>query len=156
MPNDAIKTTAPVVHLIRRFKAPRERVFRAWTDPQRLALWWGPEGRTAPVVELDVRAGGRWRACMRSPEGDEAWVRGEYREVDPPNRLVFTWAWEDADAPSGGSEQETLVELDFVDMGDETEIRLTHLGFETAEQCELHNEGWTSSLECLTDHLAAN
>ncbi len=152
MPNEAIGATMPTVHLIRRFKAPRDRVFRAWTDPQRLARWWGPEGRTAPVVELDVRAGGRWRTSMRSPEGDEVWVRGEYREVDPPNRLVFTWAWEENSVPG----HETLVEIDFADLGDQTEIRLTHLGFETAEQCELHNEGWTSSLECLTDHLAAN
>jgi uncharacterized protein YndB with AHSA1/START domain len=76
--------------LVRWFDAPRERVWRAWTDPAELAQWWGPHGYTNPVTETDVRPGGSLRIVMRSPEGTEFPVTGQYLEVDPPSRIVFT------------------------------------------------------------------
>jgi uncharacterized protein YndB with AHSA1/START domain len=141
---------AIALNLRRTFKAPRERVFRAWTDPEKLAKWWGPETRTCPFAELDARPGGRWRTCMRDENGDEAWVQGVYREVEPPARLVFTWAWENDGVPG----HETLVTIEFHDRGDETEMVFTHEGFETEEGRDLHNQGWTSSLVCLEQCLS--
>lgn len=150
-PNPA-QDRAPAIalNLRRTFKAPRERVFRAWTDPEKLAKWWGPESRSCPFAELDPRPGGRWRTCMRAEDGEESWVQGVYREVDPPARLVFTWAWENNGVPG----PETLVTIDFVDRGGETEMIFTHAGFETEEGRDLHNEGWTSSLVCLEQALS--
>jgi uncharacterized protein YndB with AHSA1/START domain len=76
--------------LTRWFDAPRERVWRAWTDPQELAAWWGPHGYTNPVVEADMRPGGRLRIVMRSPDGVDFPAVGEFLAVEPPSRLVFT------------------------------------------------------------------
>ena len=76
--------------LTRWLDAPRDRVWRAWTDPRELAQWWGPHGFTNPVAEADVRPGGSLRIVMRSPEGEEFPMSGEFLEVDPPARLVFT------------------------------------------------------------------
>jgi uncharacterized protein YndB with AHSA1/START domain len=76
--------------LTRWFDAPRERVWRAWTDPAELAQWWGPHGYTNPIVEADARPEGTYRIVMRSPEGIDYPTTGRFLEVDGPNRLVFT------------------------------------------------------------------
>ena len=81
---------ARALRLSRTFRAPREGVFRVWTDPQQLIRWWGPEGFTVPACAIDVRPGGAWRPAMRSPEGKDHIVSGVYREVLPPARLVLT------------------------------------------------------------------
>lgn len=106
-------TTKPgsetVLVLSRTFAAPRERVFRAWTDPAILKKWWaaGP-GFTPTVAEVDLRVGGRYRLGMRAPDqGADYIVAGTYREVQRPARLVYTWAWEGTAGP------ETLVTVEF-------------------------------------------
>jgi uncharacterized protein YndB with AHSA1/START domain len=137
------------LNLTRRVSAPPHKVFLAFTDPDMLKLWWGPETHSCPVAELDPRPGGRWRTCMLSPEGNEYWAQGEYREVSPPTRLVFTWAWE-ADGVPG---HETLVTVDFVEVDGGTEIVFRHEGFETEEARNQHDQGWTSSLAGLLAHL---
>ncbi|HEX9770126.1 MAG TPA: SRPBCC domain-containing protein, partial [Kiloniellales bacterium] len=86
--------------------APRALVFKTWTDPVHAARWWGPKGFTVHSCEMDVRLGGAWRICMRSPEGTEHCKRGVYREIVAPERLVLTYAWEDADGKPG---HETLL-----------------------------------------------
>ena len=73
--------------------APRSLVFKVWTQPEHMVRWLGPKGFTAPSCKLEVRPGGAWRACIRSAEGVDHWMRGVYREVAPPERLVFTFAW---------------------------------------------------------------
>lgn len=133
------------LNLTRRVSAPPDKVFLAFTDPDMLKQWWGPETHSCPVVELDPKPGGKWRTCMLSPEGTEHWVQGEYREVTPPTRLVFTWAWEEDGVPG----HETLVTIDFVEADGGTEILFRHEGFETEESRDQHNQGWTSSLVCL-------
>ena len=106
----------------------------------------GPEGMEAPVADLDVRTGGKYRTCMRSADGSkEVWVGGEYVEVAPPERLIFTWAWEH----DTSEHRETLVTVEFRDLGDATEVALTHERFATAEDRDNHNIGWTSSFDCL-------
>jgi uncharacterized protein YndB with AHSA1/START domain len=74
----------------RLFDAPRELVFAAWTEPKRLARWWGPHGMTNPECEVDLRPGGRYRIVMRAPNGVEYPLKGEYREIERPKRLVFS------------------------------------------------------------------
>jgi uncharacterized protein YndB with AHSA1/START domain len=81
--------------ITRIFDAPRELVFKAWSEPDRAVRWWGPQGFTTAHHEIDFRPGGAYRVCMRSPESSEHWQRGVCREVVEPERLVFTFAWED-------------------------------------------------------------
>ncbi len=133
------------LNLSRFISAPPQKVFLAFTDADMLRQWWGPETHSCPFAELDPRPGGKWRTCMRSPEGNDNWVQGEYQEVSPPSRLVFTWAWEEDGAPG----HETLVTIDFVEKDGGTEILFTHAGFENDEQRDMHNQGWTSTLVCL-------
>jgi uncharacterized protein YndB with AHSA1/START domain len=138
--------------ITRRFAFPREAVFRAWSDAAAFAKWWGPEGCSATVLEMDLRPGGAWRTVIRISEGKEHIVGGVYREVKAPERLAFTWAWENV----GDSRHETVVALDFHDRGGSTELVLTQAPFESSEGRELHNKGWTSSLNCLEQYLLEN
>lgn len=86
-------STKPSLTLKRRLNAPPAKVYAAWTDPQQLARWMGPEGVEMLKAETDVRVGGRYRLLMRSPDGEEHDVSGVYREVTPNEKLVFSWAW---------------------------------------------------------------
>ncbi len=129
--------------------APRDKVFRAWTDPTELAKWWGPKGMTVPVCEIDVRPGGAIHTVMRTAEGTEYTMKGVYREVTPPERLVFTWCWQEGDMAG----VETLVTVEFHDRGESTELVLSHEGFPSAAQCEGHTQGWSSSFECLDETI---
>jgi len=150
--NDAPAETGHRELVIRRVvDAPRALVFKAWTEPERIVRWWGPQGFTVPFCEMDVRPGGAWRVCMRSPDGTDHWVRGVYREIVEPERLAFSWAWEDAD---GNPRENTLVTLSFAEEGERTRITLHHAGFETVTGRDEHQGGWTSCLERLPDYLA--
>ncbi len=146
--SDAGPARDVVLRLEREFSAPPERVFAAFTDPAKLAAWWGPEGMACPVCEIDLRVGGRWRTCMKGVYG-EHWVSGVYREIAPPRRLAFTWAWEE----HGARGHETLVELEFHPAGRNTRLVLNHRGFETTDSRDKHAHGWTSSFVCLAQHL---
>jgi uncharacterized protein YndB with AHSA1/START domain len=136
---------------IRLLNASREVVFAAWTDLEKFMQWWGPETRHCPHAEIDLRPGGQWRACMRASDGDEAWVGGEYREVAPPSKLVFTWAWERGGMPGPS----TIVTVELTDRGNQTELRLVHEGFESAEVAAAHDDGWGSSMISLERYLNA-
>src|SRR5262245_30242427 len=105
-----VETEERVLILSRIFDAPRSLVFKVWTQPEHLARWWGPRGYTLISYEADVRPGGTFRFGIRSPEGDEHWAHGTYREVVAPERLVFTTAWEQ---PDGKPKHETEVALTF-------------------------------------------
>lgn len=101
-----------------------------------------------PHCELDLRVGGAWRTCMRSPDGGDHWVGGVYREIVAPERLAFTWAWESqgGEPASEADATETLVTVEFHDRGARTELVLTHVGFPTETGRDGHGEGWSSSL----------
>ena len=120
-------------------------VFRAFSAPNELAKWWGPEGFTVPSLEFDPRVGGRYRIEMQPPEGDRFYLTGVFRELDPPARLAYTFVWEDPDP----DDLETLVELSFRDLGDSTEVALTQGPFKTEPRRELHRSGWTDSFDKL-------
>jgi len=140
-----------LVVLERIFDAPCELVFKAWTEPQHLVRWYGPRGFTLPSCKLDLRLGGAWRYCMLSPEGREHWVQGTFREIVEPERLAFTWAHENPDGTLG---RETLVTVTFVDLAGKTKLTLRHAIFESLSARDEHQNGWTSSLECLAEYLA--
>ena len=134
----------------RTFKDSRERVFDAFTKKDAIQAWFGPDGFTVPSVAIDAKPGGKYRIEMHSPEGSVHVVTGQFREVNRPEKLVFTWAWLDG----AGVGPETLVTLVFKDKGGSTEMTLVHSGFATVEARDAHNGGWTSSLDCLTAMLA--
>ncbi len=138
------------LRLTRNFSAPRETVYRAFTDPEVLSKWWGPKGVTCQAVDMDVRPGGRYHLEMLSPEGNTHILDGEYREVTPSSRLVYTWTW--GMGPLAG--HETLVTLEFNDRGGATELVLTHEMLVDEEARDLHGKGWSSSLDCLEELLS--
>jgi len=107
-----------------------------------LAKWWGPEGFTTPSLEFDPRVGETYRIEMRPPGGDPFYLTGEFREVDPPARLAYTFVWEDPDP----DDVETLVGLSFRDLGESTEVALTQGPFKTEARRALHRDGWTELL----------
>jgi uncharacterized protein YndB with AHSA1/START domain len=145
-------TAARELVVTRVIDAPREVVFRVWTDPKHAARWWGPQGFTTLSCEMDVRPGGAYRACMRSPQDTLHCRRGIYREVSAPERLVFTFAWEDAQGNPG---HETVVTVRFDDIGGKTRLTLHQAVFETVTARNEHQRGWTSTIERFAEYLAA-
>lgn len=135
----------------RQLAASPEKVFEAWTKAEHLAQWMAPTAEmTTTVHELDLRVGGRYRIEMRDPTRDEPYiVGGTYREVSPPNRLVFTWQWEKSFSPKN----ETLVTLTFTASGDGTELVLTHERFADRETRDDHDKGWNGCLDRLTQFV---
>lgn len=125
-------------------------VFRAFTTPEELAKWWGPKGFTAPSLEFNPRIGDSYRIEMKPPEGDPFYLTGEFRELDPPRQLAFTFVWEDPDP----DDVETLVELSFRELGESTEVVLTQRAFKTEARRELHRNGWTDSFDKLEQFIA--
>jgi uncharacterized protein YndB with AHSA1/START domain len=120
-------------------------VFGAFSAPDKLAQWWGPEGFTTPGLDFTPRVGDSYRIEMQPPEGDPFYLAGEFREVDPPARLAYTFVWEDPDP----DDVETLVELSFRDLGESTEVVVTQGPFTTEGRRELHRNGWTDSFRKL-------
>ena len=124
--------------------ATRERVFKAWTEAAAVSRWFAPtDDYTTIVHALDVSVGGRYRIEMRHKHGTSHIAVGAYREIAPPERLAFTWRWEGHEMP------DTLVSLQFVDRGGETEVVLTHTGLPTPESRAKHQEGWFGCLDRL-------
>jgi uncharacterized protein YndB with AHSA1/START domain len=141
--------TKPSLTLKRRYNAPPARVFSAWTDPEKIGRWMGPEGVETLSAETDARAGGRYRLIMRSPDGETHDVSGVYREVVPNQKLVFTWAWRST------PERESMVTITLKPDGDGTLLTLTHEQFFDEGARDRHQHGWTGALEKLGGYLAA-
>lgn len=140
--------------ITRLFDAPRDIVFRAWTDPWHLSQWFGPQGCTTPrdTVSVDVRPGGQWRATMvRDDNGQEYATGGVYREVDEPARLVFTWT--DPTSPAERPTQ-SLVSIDLTERDGKTEMTFRQTGFRTEEERDGVHSGWSSGFDKLGSYLA--
>jgi uncharacterized protein YndB with AHSA1/START domain len=147
-PSAAAAQTDQTELLIRRvFNAPRERVFKAWTDANDMLQWMGPRDFPAVHVELDVRPGGAWRACLRpTGGGPDLWQGGRYLEVVPPERLVYTFTW-DEEHPAHGVEM--LMTIVFHDRGGKTEMVLRQTKLPSVAERDGHIGGWTSALDRL-------
>ena len=144
--------TAAAELVIRRiFDAPRRFVFEAWTDPEHLARWWGPQGFAIIDCKAEVRPGGVWHRTMRSPEGNVIRKHGVYREIVAPERLVFTYVSDDAEGNPG---PETLVTVTFADVRGKTRLTLRQTLFESVAARDAHHVGWTSCLERVAEYLA--
>jgi uncharacterized protein YndB with AHSA1/START domain len=130
--------------------APRALVFRAWTDADHVARWWGPQGYVTTYCKMDIRPGGAFRVCMRSPEGTDHRKRGVYREIVAPERIVFTFAWEDAEGNLG---HELLTTVTFAEHGEGTLLTLHQALFQTTEACDSHRGGWTSCLARFAEYV---
>jgi len=150
-PAVAEREASPSLTITRRFAATPSALFRAWTDPKRLARWIGPRGVNAEVKEMEVRAGAGYRIAMHLPSGEIRTVRGMYREIHPSERLVFTWAW---DEDGGKPGHETLVTITFRALGAETEMTILHQHFASEERRDSHNKGWSGSFDKLAEMLA--
>lgn len=137
--------TGTSLRVSRVIKADPDAVFRAWTEPEQLRQWSAPEGTTLQTAEVDLAVGGRYHLQMRSAEGQEHNAVGTYREIDRPHRLVYTWSWEEEEYDVG----ETLVTVEFNDLGGSTEVVITHERFPTSQARDDHEQGWTSCLNRL-------
>ena len=129
--------------------AARADVFAAFSTADQLAQWWGPEGFSVASLEFNPRVGDGYRIEMQPPEGDPFHLTGEFREVDPPARLVFTFVYESPDP----DDVENLVELSFRDLGESTEVSFTQGPFKTEPRRELHQDGWTDTFDRLERHI---
>ncbi len=129
--------------------AARADVFAAFSTADQLAEWWGPEGFSVASLEFSPHVGDGYRIEMQPPEGDPFHLTGEFREVDPPARLVFTFVYESPDP----DDVENLVELSFRDLGESTEVIFTQGPFKTEPRRELHRDGWTDTFDRLERHI---
>ena len=141
--------------LTRDFNAPREKVFQAWTDPEILVKWFGPQGVTTESAQIDLTVGGKYQFTLRLPDGQIATHQGEYREIDPPNKLVFTGILDGQGCEgSAGLYAETVISIEFEDMGSATRLILTHDFLPSETSKESHSFGWNGSFDRLAEILA--
>jgi uncharacterized protein YndB with AHSA1/START domain len=139
--------TKPSLTIKRRFNAPPEKVYAAWTDPEKVKHWMGPGAVEVLSAENDARVGGRYRWVMKAPDGEVHDASGVYREVVPNEKLVFTWAWKST------PERESLVTIDFKRDGAGTVMTFMHEQFFDEDARDRHNAGWTGAFEKLEKYL---
>jgi uncharacterized protein YndB with AHSA1/START domain len=147
--------------ITRVFDAPRELVWRAWTDPQYVMQWWGPKGFTSPVCKIDFRVGGKFLCCMRTPDGQDFWNAGEYHEIVPLEKIVSSMYFSDAEGNKVepehyGIEHEAIEGAydvtTFEDFGD-GQTKLTFTGNEPME--DAINSGQLEGWKQILDKVAA-
>jgi uncharacterized protein YndB with AHSA1/START domain len=135
---------AAILVVRRTIRAPRERVFAAWTEARHLIAWWGPNtGVTCPSAEIDLRVGGRYRIANRFPDGRLLWIVGEFEVVEPPSRLVFSWQVGTQPARA------ERVRVEFEAHGAATEVLVTHERIADATTRAGHEQGWVGCLDGL-------
>ena len=141
-----------ILRMTRTFDATPDRVFAAWTDPEQFGQWFGPVGVKTVSCEIDARVGGAWGLVGEHDNARMA-VSGKYVEIEPPDRLVYTFAWHekgDFALPRG---QESVVTVVFTPVGQRTEMIFTQAVFRNEEAVAAHNRGWTDSFDKLGDIL---
>ncbi|MGB8216216.1 MAG: SRPBCC domain-containing protein [Candidatus Methanoperedens sp.] len=148
--------------ITRIFDAPRELIWKSWTEPERVKRWWGPKGFTAPFCKIDLRVGGVFLYCMRSPEGKDYWSTGVYREIVPMERIVCTDSFADEEGNvvpatfygmSPDFPLEMLVTVTFEEFGGKTKLILQHTGIPPGADKEGAEQGWNESFDKLAGIL---
>jgi uncharacterized protein YndB with AHSA1/START domain len=142
----------PLLRLSRLIAAPRDRVFAAWTTPEAIKVWFGPEDCRVLKAEVDLRVGGEYSFSLSTQRLGEIKVSGRYREVTPPAKLIYTWRWEGHSELAAGT---SLVTVQFVPSGAETEIRLTHEQLPSIESRDHHGHGWSGTFDKFEKYLAS-
>jgi uncharacterized protein YndB with AHSA1/START domain len=158
-----IKTAQKEIVIIRIFDAPRALVWKAWTDPKHFMQWWGPKDFTCPFATIDLRVGGKYLNCMLAPDGKEYWCTGEYREIIPMERIVYTDCFSDEkgnvvhasyyEIPGDDWPMEMMVTVIFEDFDGKTKMTLTHVGHPGGKMGEMASMGWNESLDKLAESL---
>lgn len=143
---------ATEINLTRIVRAPRKKVFDAWTEARQIEKWWGPGPVTCPAAGVDLKPGGHYFIENLAPDGTRTVFRGEFELVDVPNKLVYSWFINAEPTGANGSR----VTVEFRDHPDGTEILLRHERLPTPEVIAMHLEGWEGCLDGLEDYLAAN
>ena len=128
----------------RRIHATPEKLFAAWTQPEHLMRWWGPQGTSCPSAEVDLRVGGQYRIANLLPDGSVLWIEGTFEEVEPPGLLVYSWR---LSSRSGPSER---VRVHFERHGDSTDITVTHERIGDKAARTEHARGWEGCLDGLS------
>jgi len=151
--------------ITRTFDAPRELVWKAWTDPEQVKRWWGPKNFTAPFCKIDLRVGGVFLYCMRSPDGKDYWGTGVYREIIKPERTVCTDSFADQEGNvvpathygmSADFPLEMLVTVTFEEHEGKTKLTLIHVGIPAGADRDGAKQGWSESFDKLAEHLASS
>ena len=148
--------------ITRLIDAPRELVFKAWTDPEYIVHWWGPKGFTTPFCTVDLRPGGIFHFCMRTPDGRDFWGRGVYREIVEPERIVYTDSFSDEEGNlvepahygmSRNFPSETIITVTFGKLKGKTELTMHHAVMELIPEREEMQQGWTEMFDRLAEYL---
>lgn len=163
--NAATNIGKQVLVITRIFDAQRELVWKAWTEPERVKRWWGPKDFTAPFIKIDLRVGGEYLYCMRSPEGKDYWSTGVYREIVPLTQIVSTDSFADEKenvvpatyyGMSGDWPLELLITVTFEEYDGKTKLTLKHSGIAGISATDHDNmqQGWNESFDRLAEYLA--
>jgi uncharacterized protein YndB with AHSA1/START domain len=140
-------TLAATLVVRRQIKATPEKLFAAWTRPELLMCWWGPDSVACPAAEIDLRVGGSYRIANRFPDGNIIWIAGMFEEIDAPRRLVYTWKLESQTGPP------ERVTVRFVADGDLTEVVVTHERIPNEAARTGHERGWAGCLDSLVKYI---
>ncbi|MET0944314.1 MAG: SRPBCC domain-containing protein [Flavobacterium sp.] len=149
------------LNITREFDAPLELVWKTWTEPDRFMKWWGPKNFTCPICNIDFKVGGKYLYCMRSPEGQDFWGTGTFKEIVPMERIVYTDSFADekgnvVSATHYGMEGfplELQVTVTFEELNGKTKMTLTHIGIPAGQMTDLTNTGWNESFDKLAESL---
>lgn len=148
--------------ITRVFDAPRDLVFKSWTEPEHVMRWWGPKGFTCPVCKIDLRPGGVFFNCMRSPDGKDYWSRGVYLEIVKPERIVCTDTFADEKGNPVSPRQygmspdwpeEAQIAVTLAQHGRKTKFTLHHYPIKPGTERDMCQQGWNESLDKLEDYL---
>lgn len=150
---NSASTQAKTIAVRRILPATPQRVFACWTEPEHLSNWFRPQPElTTPLAEVDLKVGGKWRIGIHNAEKDETYTcTGEFKEIDPPRKIAYTWDWEN---PGMGG-IDSLVTVEFLPHGEgETEVVVQHT-FHDAAQAGHHEQGWEGCIAQLQTLLRA-
>jgi uncharacterized protein YndB with AHSA1/START domain len=141
----------------RTFDAPIDLIWQMWAEPEHFKQWYGPQGFTVPVAQMDFRLGGKRLFCMASPDGSmKMWLTGEYTDITPKERLVYTESMADENGnilPNGDQNPVTTITVLLEDLGGRTKMRMTHAGIGVNEQGA--SEGWEKAIDKMANHIEA-